>query len=139
MDKMKTLIGGIFLPAILIGCNKTKSLDESVNLSENDSCIIVSPQKFDFGEVKKDTAHMVKFEFKLTNNCDSTIKINNADVSCECVSILEYPDRILPNQTLPIKCEINVKNQLGHIKKNIFINYNESSVIMFKVVGDVLD
>lgn len=128
---------------IISGCHYEKSANAQTQLNVNgsventDSLMSFEPNVIDLGRIDTDDNRIVPFEFKLTNNSDTIMDISSIDVSCNCVKILGYTKSISINQTGKISGKIDLRNQSGHLRKSIYVNYNNDSMKLLKIIGDI--
>lgn len=78
----------------------------------------------------------IQFTFKLTNNSNDLIKIHGIDKSCDCISVCSFPKEIKPNTTHYFMGKIG-NTQSGKINKSIFVNYDDSEVLILRITGEV--
>lgn len=92
---------------------------------------------YSFGEVSKSNKDTIQFSFVVENHSDKMISLDKIDVSCNCVKIDSKQKPLHPHSIVKINGYINLKNQLGHLSKAIFINYNNGNLLQLRVSGDV--
>lgn len=103
------------------------------------SFISIENKEYSIGEVNKSERLLVPFEYNLRNISDSIISINKVDVSCSCVKITDFPTQLSSGQSGIITGYIDLKNQIGHIRKSIFVSYCDSCVTILKISGDIVE
>lgn len=141
---MRKLYFFILLSYVLTfsGCGNSsnENKNEGVQLSTTtamDSMINVNPHTLALGERHERELREESFVFKIKNLSDSALVIDKIDVSCHCVSILSYPHSLQQNEQGDIRGTINLKNQSGHVRKSIFINYNNGALKILKITADI--
>lgn len=104
--------------------------------NKNNEKIFVEQPHYNFGTISKLTIDSINFTFKITNNTDDFIKIHGIDKSCDCISVNSFPKELKPNSTNYIIGKIgNV--QSGKMNKSIFVNYDDSEVLILRITGEV--
>lgn len=141
---MKTITRIIVMMCITVGlisCDGKKDLSNHENLNvylnKIDTLVSIEPTILSLGSIEPKSKNKVSFEFSMSNHHDSIIHINNVDVSCNCVTITSYPSLISPGETGDIKGFLNLKNQHGHLRKTIFVKYNNECIKTIKITADI--
>lgn len=116
--------------------NMIETKDSEISLS-TDSILFVDPNIISFGEIDADKKDVRPFTFKITNLSDSLLVIEKIDVSCQCVTVSSYPDSLASGKGGEIRGTIDLKKQSGHMRKSIFVNYNNGSIKMLKIKADI--
>ena len=124
--------------ALIISCSKEPKQGKK-KLSNNSSLIIKNP-KYKFGTISKSKQAVVCHTFKLENKGKKPIVIGDVDPSCGCLTAKLSSNTILPNSSQDIKVCINIKGQLGHFNKSVFINSSaENSITSVRMIGDITE
>lgn len=146
MEKYNSFAVNLFimliLTQILLSCNNsntTQSYDKNNDTHFSSSILLVENKKLDLGEINKRDKTTIPFKFALRNESNNTIVIDKVDVSCSCVKIVDYSKRLEAGESSELIGEINLKNQSGHIRKSIFINYSDTCLTVLRIVADILD
>lgn len=144
MKKISKFIISCIMLILLINMqsctNQTKTAPQNPSFNSNydsDSILKVSKDEINIGEINKNDKTSVKFAFELTNSSSSSIAINKVDVSCSCVKVNYFPKLINSKQSSKLTGEIDLKNQSGHVRKSIFVSFNDTCVKVLKIVADV--
>lgn len=143
MNKFYFLLCFLLLPLILMACNqkRTNNSDSRLNNSEyscnNDSSLSVEPENLSLGIINPENTHVEPFIFTISNNTNNLMVINSIDVSCNCVKVIKFPQTLKAGESGQITGEINLKNQSGHLRKSIFVTYNDSSLRLLKITADI--
>lgn len=115
-------------------------MDCSVNsqfADDIDTTLYVNDNVINLGYIESDQKNVRTFSFEITNLSDSTLVINKVDVSCNCVEIINYPHSLNPAQKGRIFGRINLENQIGYMRKSIFVNYNNGRIKMLKITANI--
>lgn len=123
----------LLLSLLLLSCN-TKESDSTFN---QDGPLVTENYKYNFGSVNKKDNPTIDFSFTVENSSDSTIYIDNTEVSCNCLSITDSIATIAPHKSATLHGTINTKEQSGDLNKSIFINYNKNQVLLLRVKGTI--
>ncbi len=143
MNKFYFLLCFLLLPLLPMACNHKRAInsDSPLNDSEyncyNDSSLSVDPENLSLGIINPENTHVKPFIFTISNNTDNIMIINSIDVSCSCVKIIKFPQTLKAGDSGQITGEINLKNQSGHLRKSIFVTYNDSSLRLLKITADI--
>lgn len=103
------------------------------------SLISVESNVLRLGDINHNDTESISFVFHIKNETDSILSINKIDVSCSCVHITSFPEQLEVNQSSQICGEVDLKNQSGHIRKSIFVNYCDTCVTVLKIIADVIE
>lgn len=142
MSKYIKLITVLFsiliLSGSLLNCsNSSQTMTDDTNMVYDSSDISVEDKELCLGEIDKNLNRIIPFEFDLKNSSDSIIVVNKVDVSCNCVKIIDFPKRLVVGQSAKLSGTIDLNNQVGHLRKSIFINYDDTCITVLKIVADV--
>ena len=124
------------------GCingNDTTVNDDQAITESDDLCLAVIPRTINLVRINKNKFPRNELRYELKNGSDSIVRINKIDVSCGCVTIVSFNYSIIPNHTETITAEIDLSNQSEHLRKIIFVNYNDGQVKRAKVIADIED
>ena len=92
---------------------------------------------FDFGTVNKSQMRQVLFSFPLENKGEKDIHIDGVDVSCGCLVIDKFPEKILSGKEDTLRGHILTENLRGKVSKPIFVNFDNHQVMLLRVLGTV--
>lgn len=121
------------LSFLMLSCN-TKESDTTF---KQDGPLVTQNYKYNFGSVNKKDNPTIDFSFTVENSSDSTIHIDNTEVSCNCLSVTDTISSIAPHKSIILHGFINTKEQSGDLNKSIFINYNKNQVLLLRVKGTI--
>lgn len=143
IKSLMTFVPMLILSALVFSCNGNNGRTQTENIEKSDnlysSILSVDNKKVYLGEIDKKATTVIPFTFNLKNETDSIIVIDKVDVSCSCVKISGFPKQLEAGQSGNLTGEVNLKNQSGHLRKSIFVNYCDTCITALKIVADIMD
>lgn len=139
----QVLILGIllcFLSSVAAGCSQKTDNIQVAKYGSTSTMVDLSanPKHFDIGKINKvESDSMHNFLFELHNSSNKTIIIDAIEESCSCIKIQEKLDSINPGETKQLIGVANISKQSGHLSKAIFVSYNDTSLLVLRVIGDI--
>jgi len=142
IELFKNLLTMLILSTFVLSCNnnnKNTSKDNNENKPFQSSFLSTDNKVLQLGEINNNDTESIPFAFHIKNESDSILVLNKIDVSCSCVEVTDFPKQLGANQSGEICGEINLKNQSGHMRKSIFVNYCDTCIMVLKIVADIID
>lgn len=131
-----TLLG--FCIASFIACNKITKVEQTQTTDSNVAHLEINNPRYSFGVIHKSGQKHILCPFKLKNTGTKHLVIQKIDVSCNCISILEYPKTIAPSETKNLYIQINAEKQLGYFNKVVFLNSNADNALeLLRIKGEI--
>jgi hypothetical protein len=103
--------------------------------SEKPEASVKIEDAHDFGKIPQ--GKPVTYDFVLTNNSNSSYKINNVQASCGCTTPSWDKEKVLqPGESTTIKVGYNAQAE-GPFSKPITITYNDNQKKVITIKGEV--
>jgi trehalose/maltose hydrolase-like predicted phosphorylase len=120
----------VMMTGVIISCTKSSETEK------RHGGIYIESVYFDFGTVSRDQQR-VPFYFKIRNESQKEITINNAEASCSCVVIDSVPKKLKSNAVGFLYGHVNTIKQSGKLRKTIFLDFEDKQLILLRVFGEI--